>query len=506
MIAPVNEPGVDQETESAEERIVADRRAKVAAMRAAGQEPYPYRFDEQTPVESVLQAHAALAPGEETDTTYRLAGRLMARRGHGKAMFADLQDRTGRIQLLVTLDRVGQQGLDSFSDLDIGDWIGIEGAVMRTRRGELSLAVTEFQLLAKCLRPLPEKWHGLQDVELRRSQRYLDLAVNRESFDAFIVRSKTVSAFRRLLEDRGFMEVETPVLQPLYGGAAARPFVTFHNELEQNLYLRIATELYLKRLIVGGMEKVFEIGKNFRNEGISYKHNPEFTMLELYEAYADYESVMRLMEEVVAEIAKQVTGSTVVNFAETEIDLEPPWRRLSLRDAILEQAGVDIALRDVAALRERLQREGADTASSSTYGQLVDDLLSKFVEPRLLQPTFLVDYPVELSPFARRQPDDELQVQRFEAFVGGMEIANAFSELNDPDDQHARFVQQSEAREQGDELTESLDEDYIRALEFGMPPTGGLGVGIDRLTMLLTGQSSIRDVVLFPARRSQQPS
>ncbi len=495
----------DAERTTAEHRIMNDRRAKLAAMSEHGAEPWPLRADPTASIEQVQRAHEALEAGEETGVRYVLAGRMMGRRGQGKATFADLQDRTGRLQLLVTLDTMGDEPYERFRDLDLGDWIEVEGIAMRSRRGELSIKVDSARLLAKCIRPLPEKYHGLTDIETRLARRYLDLTVNRESFDVFVVRSRAVSAIRRFLEDRGFLEVETPALQPIYGGAAARPFTTHHNELDQQLYLRIAVELYLKRLIVGGMERVFEIGKNFRNEGVSFKHNPEFTMVELYQAFADYTDIMELFEQMVPEVARQVTGSTTITHpVHGDIELSGPWPRITLRDAILERSGVDIDTASDDAMRESLRDAGHDTSQDRTRGKLIDALLTKFVEPYLVSPTFLTDYPVELSPFARRHPGRDDIVQRFECFCAGMEIANAFSELNDPADQYERFMEQQAAAAAGDDTAEHLDDDYIMALEYGMPPTGGLGMGIDRFVMLLTGQESIRDVILFPTRRTAQ--
>ncbi len=497
----------DQTTEAeritAEQRIMDDRRAKLAAMSERGDEPWPFRADPSASIDQVQEAHASLDAGEETSERYVLAGRMMGRRGQGKATFADLQDRTGRIQLLVTLDTMGEDAYAAFRELDLGDWIEVEGIAMRSRRGELSIKVDGARLLAKCLRPLPEKYHGLTDIETRLARRYLDLAVNRESFDVFVTRSKAVSAIRRFLEDRGYLEVETPALQPLYGGAAARPFTTHHNELDQDLYLRIAVELYLKRLIVGGMERVFEIGKNFRNEGVSFKHNPEFTMVEIYQAFADYNDIMDLFEQMVPAVAQQVLGTTVITHPQHgEIDLAAGWPRITLRDAILERSGVDIYSATEEEMGAALRDAGHDTSQDRTRGKLIDALLTKFVEPHIVQPTFLTDYPVELSPFARRHPGHDGIVQRFECFCAGMEIANAFSELNDPADQYERFMEQRSAAASGDDTAEHLDEDYIMALEYGMPPTGGLGMGIDRFVMLLTGQDSIRDVILFPTRRT----
>jgi lysyl-tRNA synthetase class 2 len=495
---------------SAETRIMADRRAKLAAMAEAGGEPWPFRADPTAHTGDVRAAHADLEPGGETEDRYVLAGRMMLQRGQGKLLFAELADRTGTLQLFVSKAVIGDEGFAAFADLDLGDWIEVSGVAMKTRRDELSLKVDSARLLSKAIRPLPEKFHGLVDEEQRRGKRYLDLVANRESLDVFVLRSRAVSAIRRFLEDRGFLEVETPVLQPLYGGAAARPFVTHHNELDQDLYLRIATELYLKRLIVGGLERVFEIGPNFRNEGVSFKHNPEFTMLELYQAYADYTDIMDLFEELVAHVAETTLGTTDIEHAELgTISLAAPWRRLTLRQSILDgslehgSSAIDIDTATEDEMRAALSAAGYNPHGDTTRGKLIDALLTKFVEPYLVQPTFLTDYPTELSPFAREHPGSPGITQRFEGFVAGMEICNAFSELNDPAIQLERFESQGAARAAGDDEAEQLDEDFIQALEYGMPPTGGLGFGVDRLMMLLTGRASIRDVILFPARRTK---
>jgi lysyl-tRNA synthetase class 2 len=402
---------------------------------------------------------------------------------------------------------LGEEALSRVADVSLGDVVGIEGEAIKTRRGELSLRVTSWELLAANRQPLPDTWHGLSDVEVRYRQRYLDLLMSPESRELFAVRSRAVSAFRRFLDGRGFLEVETPVLQPLYGGALARPFTTHHNELGRDLYLRIATELYLKRLIVGGLEKVYELGKDFRNEGVSYKHNPEFTMLETYEAYADYEDVMRMTEEMVASVAQEALGTTEIEWKDRTIDLKPPWRRLPLGAALAEHLGFDpfAGERDEPGLRAKLQEMGLETGGDKTWAQLVDHALSHFIEPHLIEPTFLIDYPVELSPLSRRMPGDPSLTERFEAFCGGMEIGNGYSELNDPDEQHARFEEQAQMGRAGDADAHPIDDDYVNALGYGMPPTGGLGVGIDRVVMLLTGTASIREVVLFPAMRDRRP-
>jgi len=473
-----------------------DRRAKLESLRAAGIDPYPHEFDGVVPTAAVREAHAELEPGAETDAAYRIAGRLAARRGHGGAAFLDVVDRSGRLQVHARKDVLGDQSFERLTNLDLGDIIGVDGTAFATKRGELTLKATDWALLAKSLRNPPEKYHGLEDVELKHRRRELDLMANEETRELFILRSRVVAAVRRWLDGRGFLEVETPVLQPLYGGALSRPFMTQHHALDRELYLRIATELYLKRLIVGGLEKVYELGKDFRNEGVSYKHNPEFTMLEWYEAYADYEDIAAELEELIGFVAGEVGYQGPLHFA-------PPWRRLKLREAIAEAAGVDVLEhreRDalVAAARER----GIELDPTETWARLVDDLLSKHVEPTLEQPTFVLDYPKELSPFAKDHRSEPGLVERFECFASGMEFANAFTELNDPDEQRARFEAQRAEQAAGGEETQPFDEEYIRALEHGMPPTGGIGVGIDRLVMILSGAESIREVVLFPAMRN----
>jgi lysyl-tRNA synthetase class 2 len=423
----------------------------------------------------------------------RLAGRIMARRGHGGIAFLDLVDRTGKIQLVF-------QEEYGIPDLDLGDIIGVQGIPMKTKRGEASLQVFEFYPLAKIHSPLPDTFHGLTDVEQRYRRRYLDLLMNEETRADFLLRTKMVTAIRRALDEDGFVEVETPILQPHYGGAFARPFTTYHNELDQTLYLRIASELYLKRLIVGGLERVYEIGKDFRNEGVSFKHNPEFTMLEWYEAYADYKDTMDRMESVVARVAEETLGTTRVSFRGHELDLSH-WQRLRLVDAL---DGHGLWTRDEAELRARLKERDVETKADRTWAQLVDHTLSHFVEPALVEPTILYDYPLELSPFARARDDETGMVERFEYYAGGMELGNAFTEINDSEEQAARFALQEVEGAGGNVEAEPGDPDYVEALSYGMPPTGGLGLGIDRLAMVLSGRESIRDVILFPALRERQ--
>jgi lysyl-tRNA synthetase class 2 len=481
----------------AADELLATRREKLERLRAGGVEPYPHAFPGVVPVAAVHSAHASLPAGADSDRRYRVAGRLHARRGQGKMAFLDLDDRSGRIQLQAKADVLGEERMAQLLDLDLGDLIGVDGLAFRSRRGELSLRVDDFAVLAKSLRPPPDKFHGLHDKETRFRHRELDLIANGDARRLFVTRAKAVTAVRRYLDDAGFVEVETPVLQPIYGGALARPFTTHHNELDRTLYLRIATELYLKRLIVGGLERVYELGKDFRNEGVSFKHNPEFTMVEWYEAYADYEDEMRRVEEMVDAVA------TACGY-EGDIDWSPPWPRIPLRDAIAEKTGIDVlAHRDREALATAIEsspRTDLDT-QDRTWPQLVDDLLSKHVEPEVKDPLFIIDYPVELSPFAKAHRSEPGLVERFEVFADRMEFGNAFTELNDPDEQRARFEAQARYAAAGDEEAQPMDEGFLSALEHGMPPTGGVGLGIDRLVMLMTGRRSIREVVLFPAMR-----
>jgi lysyl-tRNA synthetase, class II len=481
----------------AADELLATRREKLDRLRADGIDPFPHAFPGVVPVAEVHAAHDELPAGEDSDVRYRVAGRLHARRGQGRMAFLDLDDRSGRIQLQAKVDVLGEEAMARLLDLDLGDMIGVDGLAFRSKRGELTLRVEDFAVLAKSLRPPPDKFHGLHDVETRFRRRELDLIANAEARELFVMRAKAISAVRRYLDGEGFVEVETPILQPLYGGALARPFTTHHNALDRTLYLRIATELYLKRLIVGGLEKVYELGKDFRNEGISFKHNPEFTMVEWYEAYADYTDEMRRVEEMVAFVAEQCDY-------DGPLHLLPPWRRVTLRDAIHEKTGLDVlAHRDrdalVAAIdaSERVEL----TTEDRTWSQLVDDLLSKYVEPEIADPVFIVDYPVELSPFAKAHRSEPGLTERFEVFADGMEFGNAFTELNDPEEQRARFDAQVRHAAAGDEEAQPFDEAFLAALEHGMPPTGGVGVGVDRLVMIMTGRRSIREVVLFPAMR-----
>jgi len=480
--------------------LVHQRREKLARLRDAGRDPFQFtRFDRS---HLAAEIHASFDSLEGSEA--RVAGRLVAQRRHGKATFADLQDVSGTVQLLFRIDQLGQERYGQLGDLDDGDLLGVAGSVCRTRTGEVTVAVAEWTLLAKALRPPPEKWHGLRDVEIRYRQRYLDLIANEDSRRLFIVRSKVVGSLRRFFDHRGFLEVDTPMMQPLSGGALARPFVTHHNALDIDLYLRIAPELYLKRLIVGGLEKVYEIGRVFRNEGISTRHNPEFTMLEAYQAYADYRTMMELIENMVAQAASDALGTTVVEHEDQQIELSPPWRRVSLYEAIEEKTGVPPARLETAdGARQACSELGLPADPAIALSTMIDNIFERFVQPTLIEPTFVLDYPTAISPLAKARSDEPRLAERFEPFVAGLELGNAFSELNDPDEQRRRFEQQARARVAGDQESHPMDEDYVRALEYGMPPTGGLGLGLERLVMALTGAPSIRDVVLFPQMRPQ---
>ena len=486
----------DSEPEDVNQLMQA-RLEKMAELRARGIEPFGEKFDRTHTGREVVDGYPA-----NDGSIVRVAGRMMAQRVHGKASFADLHDLSGRVQIYGRVDDLGQQAYDDFVALDVGDLIGVEGRVFRSRRGEISIAAAKVTLLAKALRPLPEKWHGLRDVDLRYRQRYVDLIVNPEVRETFLKRSAIIKSIRRYLDGRGFHEVETPILQTLAGGGHARPFVTHHNALDLQLYLRIALELFHKRLIVGGLERVYEIGRVFRNEGISTKHNPEFSMLELYQAYADYEDMMALVEELYSTVAQEVLGTMVLDYQGRVIDLTPPWPRLKMMDAIKQYAGLDWPqMPDDETARRDAARLGLEFAPDATAGMVFDIVWSDLVEPNLVGPIFVTDYPIEISPLAKRRPENPQLVYRFEAFICGFEACNAFSELNDPIDQRGRFDQQATEKAKGNEEAHVYDEDYITALEYGMPPTGGLGVGIDRLVMLLTNSASLRDVILFPVMR-----
>ncbi|MCL6450850.1 MAG: lysine--tRNA ligase [Acetobacteraceae bacterium] len=474
--------------------LVAARLEKLRRLRSLGIEPYGGRFPRSHHAAEVVSGFAALQGREVA-----VAGRLVGLRGHGKATFFDLRDQSGKVQVYARQDVLGADEYGLVSLLDLGDIVGVRGTVFRTLQGEVTVQAGRVTLLAKALRPLPEKWHGLKDVDLRYRQRYLDLLVNPEVRETFLLRSRVVRGIRRYLDERGFVEVETPTMTPLAGGAAARPFVTHHHALDLELYLRIATELYLKRLVVGGLERVYEVGRVFRNEGLSTRHNPEFTMLEVYQAYADYEDMMKLTEGLVSSLAHEVLGTMKIRYQGREVDLTPPWARKSLSQEVLEQAGVRWSdFPDDASAARVAERLGLRLDRPPTRARVMDKIIEEFVEPRQVSPVFLVDYPVEISPLARRKAGDPHLTCRFEAFVAGREIANAFSELNDPLDQRERLERQAQERARGDEEAHVLDEDFLLALEHGMPPTGGLGIGVDRLVMLLADAPSIRDVILFP--------
>jgi lysyl-tRNA synthetase class 2 len=487
------------------DNINEQRRQKLERLRARGIDPYPARYQR---THTTQEAVALLKQKEEglTDKDWgRVAGRITAIRRMGKSAFADIHDGSGKIQLLFQdIHKYDKELVELFQDLDIGDIIGAEGNILRTKTGEPTIWVGYFFLLAKSLQPLPEKWHGLSDIDKRYRQRYLDLIANTEVKEVFKVRSRVTTAIRQFLNQRGFIEVETPVLQPSAGGALARPFITHHHTLDQDFYLRIALELHLKRLIVGGLDKVYEMGRIFRNEGISTQHNPEFTMLETYEAYADYNDVMAMLEEMVYQVSQQVMGTADIKYGDSILNLKPPWHRLSLRDAVKEYSGIDYVKYPTAdGLREKMRSLNIEVDPEKNWAKLVDELLKTFVSPRLIQPTFIFDYPVSMSPLAKNKPGEERVVERFQACAGGLEIANAYSELNDPIEQRERFEEQLKGRQGADEERWTVDEDYLLALEYGMPPTGGLGVGIDRLVMLLTNQPSIREVILFPQLREK---
>ncbi|MEN8164937.1 MAG: lysine--tRNA ligase [Acidobacteriota bacterium] len=488
----------ETQTQQPLDKLMADRRTKLHALRDRGLDPYPSRFRVQTSVSDIRRAFDSLTTEEleSRSETARLAGRLKAVRRQGKVIFADLSDGGARLQLFLRKNDLDEATWEVVNLLDLGDFIGVEGAIFRTRTGELSVRVAAVEVLAKSLRPLPEKHKGLTDPETRARQRYLDLLANADAREIFVTRSRAVSAIRRFLEDRGFMEVETPMMQPIPGGATARPFITHHNTLDIDLYLRIAPELYLKRLIIGGFEKVFELNRNFRNEGISTRHNPEFTMLEFYWAYADYEMLMDFTEEMVTAVAEEVRGSLVSPWGDDQIDFSRPWRRLTMRDAILEYSDLtEDDLVDRSSMERVARRLGVERIDERSDGQLLAELFEVTAESQLINPTFITDFPREISPLAKSCPDDPETVERFELFAGGIEIANAFTELNDPVEQRRRLVEQAE------KSGGMVDEDFLVAMEHGMPPTGGEGIGIDRLVMLLTGSRSIRDVILFPALR-----
>ncbi|GAE94227.1 lysyl-tRNA synthetase [Gracilibacillus boraciitolerans JCM 21714] len=483
------------------------RLEKMQNYREQGIDPFGDKFVRTHFAEDLLESYQQFSKEELEEKAIKttVAGRIMTKRGKGKAGFSHIQDLSGQIQLYVRKDKIGDDAYEIFKSADLGDIVGVTGTVFKTNVGELSVKADKFTMLTKALRPLPEKFHGLKDVEQRYRQRYLDLITNMDSKNTFVLRSKIIQSMRRYLDERGFLEVETPMMHGIAGGASARPFKTHHNALDIPLYMRIAIELHLKRLVIGGMEKVYEIGRVFRNEGVSTRHNPEFTMIELYEAYADYHDIMELVENLVAHLAKDVMGSTKIMYGgEYEVDLEPRWTRLHMVDAIKEETGVDfwkkMSDQDAIALANE---HGVEIKEGMTYGHIVNEFFEQKVEETLIQPTFIYGHPLEISPLAKKNKDDERFTDRFELFIVGREHANAFSELNDPIDQRERFEAQVKEKEQGNDEAHEMDEDFLEALEYGMPPTGGLGIGIDRLVMLLTNSPSIRDVLLFPQMRNK---
>ncbi|AZQ49306.1 lysine--tRNA ligase [Bacillus sp. GX] len=483
------------------------RREKLHNLREQGIDPFGKRFERTNATNDLLSLYGEFSKEEleEKEISVSIAGRIMTKRGKGKAGFAHIQDLHGQVQIYVRKDAVGDEEYELFKTADLGDLVGIEGKVFKTNVGELSVKATGFTLLTKSLRPLPDKYHGLKDVEQRYRQRYLDLITSMESRETFVTRSKIIREMRRYLDDNGYLEVETPMMHAIAGGASARPFITHHNALDMELYMRIAIELHLKRLIVGGLEKVYEIGRVFRNEGVSTRHNPEFTMIELYEAYADYKDIMKLTENMVAHIAKQVLGTTTIQYGDYEINLEPEWTRLHMVDAIKEHSGADFwNPMSVEEARELAKEHNVDIKDTMEVGHIINEFFEQKVEDKLIQPTFIYGHPVEISPLAKKNDEDPRFTDRFELFIVAREHANAFTELNDPIDQKERFEAQLKEREQGNDEAHMMDDDYIEALEYGMPPTGGLGIGIDRLVMLLTNAPSIRDVLLFPAMRHKQ--
>jgi lysyl-tRNA synthetase class 2 len=486
-----------------EQEIIALRREKLRRLVDAGIDPFPARAHRTHTTQKAVELLAQSADGSETVS---IAGRVTAMRWMGKAAFMDLRDGSGRIQAYFKQESLGVAPYELLQQtVDLGDFLGVTGSLFHTKTGEPTIEAQSYAILAKALRPPPEKWHGLQDVEVRYRQRYLDLMANVEVREIFVTRSRIIREVRRFMDDRGYLEVETPVLHGSAGGGAAKPFVTYHNALDRQLHLRIALELHLKRLVVGGFERVYEIGRIFRNEGVSTKYNPEFTMLESYEAYAEYNGLMEMVEEMISSVAGEVLGTTKVINGESEIDFAPPWPRVPLREAIRERSGVDFAEHtDAEALRQAAAASGVPVEPTWGRGKTIDELLTLHVEPHLIQPTFLIDYPVELSPLAKRKTENPDLVERFEFFIAGREVGNAYTELNDPIDQRERLLEQSRLRAAGDEEVELADEDFLVALEHGMPPTAGLGIGIDRLVMAMTGSPSIREVILFPALREKE--
>ncbi|EGG36115.1 lysine--tRNA ligase [Paenibacillus sp. HGF5] len=497
----------NQEQEQELSELLQIRRNKLDELRKLGIDPFGGKYEREHHAGDILKQYDELSKEEleEKQVEVNLAGRIMAKRGMGKASFAHIQDLSGRIQIYVRQDSVAEAQYEAFSILDLGDIIGVKGVLFKTKTGETTVKVKELEVLSKSLYPLPEKFHGLKDVELRYRQRYVDLIINPDVQKTFITRSRIIQSMRRYLDSQGYLEVETPTLHSIAGGAAARPFITHHNALDMELYMRIAIELHLKRLIVGGLEKVYEIGRVYRNEGISTRHNPEFTMIELYEAYADYKDIMALTENLIAHIAQEVLGTQVISYQGHEVDLTPQWRRVSMVDAVKEVVGVDFSVDMSNEEAHRLAKEHkVPVEPHMTFGHILNAFFEQFVEETLIQPTFVTGHPVEISPLAKKNDVDPRFTDRFELFIVAREHANAFSELNDPIDQRQRFEAQMKEKEQGNDEAHEMDEDFLRALEYGMPPTGGLGIGIDRLIMLLTNSPSIRDVLLFPHMRNKE--
>jgi len=489
----------EQSTETMDlNELLKVRRQKLSELQSSGKDPFKIvKFDVNCSAKHIVENY-----DEMEGKTVSIAGRLMSKRGMGKVGFCDLQDRDGKIQLYVRVDGIGEESYNEFKKFDIGDIVGVTGEVFKTKTGETSIKVKEITLLSKSLQVLPEKWHGLKDMDLRYRQRYVDLIVNPDVRNTFIIRSKIIKAVREFLDNRGFLEVDTPLLNTIPGGAAAKPFITHHNTLDIDLYLRIAPELYLKRLIVGGLEKVYEMGRMFRNEGMSIKHNPEFTLMEVYEAYNDYKGMMELTEGLISYVAEKVLGTTKISYQGQEIDLTPPWNRMTMVEAVKKYTGVDFdEIKSDEEARQIAKDKKIHLDSNLTKGEILNLMFEEFVEEHLIQPTFILDYPVEVSPLTKRKPDRPELTERFELFITSREMANAYSELNDPIDQRERFLNQVKKREAGDEEANMMDEDFLTALEYGMPPTGGLGIGIDRLIMLLTDSYSIRDVLLFPTMK-----
>ena len=484
--------------------IISNKWEEIEELKREGIDPFGHSFFRTHKIKDLIENNKNLQVGECCQGKVSIAGRLMALRTHGKAIFANIEDVSGRIQIYIKSNKIGENAFKLFSKIGIGDILGVSGLIFKTRTGEVTIFVEEFVLLCKSMRSLPEKWHGLKDVEIRYRKRYLDLMVNPSVREIFIKRSKVVQSIRNFLDSKGFLEVETPIMQPIPGGATARPFITHHNALHRDFYLRIAPELYLKRLLVGGLEKVYELSRNFRNEGISTKHNPEFTMLELYEAYGDYHSMMQITEELIVYILKNVLGSLEIEYRGNKIDFTLPWKRISMYKAIEDAVGIRVDKISPKDFSKVVKKYNLNTKSNINRGEIINELFEKYVEPILIQPTFVIDYPLKLSPLSKQNKDNPELVERFELFISSMELVNAFTELNDPAEQERRFEEQVAKKEAGDMESHFMDKDYVEALEYGMPPAGGLGLGIDRLMMLLTNSDSIKEVILFPQLKSKE--